>query len=68
MAASVWIQLGRIRQHWRMRLTMLLVNCGIIAAYLGLTGSTTPYSGNQRYVTPSLGQCAARFLGALGDF
>ena len=34
-----------------MLLIMLLVNCGVIAAYLWLTGSTTPYSGNQWLVT-----------------
>lgn len=40
-------QIGKTRQHWRMLLLMLLANCGIIAAYLWLTGSTTPYSSNQ---------------------
>ncbi len=44
-------QIGSIRQHWRMLLIMLLANCGVIAAYLLLTGSTTPYSGNQWLVT-----------------
>jgi membrane protease YdiL (CAAX protease family) len=42
---------GRAAQHWRMLLGMLLANCGFIAAYLWLTGSSTPYSGNQWLVT-----------------
>ncbi len=44
-------QMGKTRQHWRMLLAMLLANCGVIAAYLWLTGSTTPYSGDQWLVT-----------------
>jgi membrane protease YdiL (CAAX protease family) len=44
-------QVGKISQHWRMLLVMLVVNCGVIAAYLWLTNSTTPYSGNQWLVT-----------------
>lgn len=44
-------QVGKIRQHWRMLLIMLLANCGVIGAYLWLTGSTTPYSGNQWLLT-----------------
>ena len=41
------LQVGRIWQHWRLLLIMLLANCGVIAAYLWLTQSGTPYSGNQ---------------------
>jgi membrane protease YdiL (CAAX protease family) len=44
-------QIGKIRQHARMLLIMLLANCGVIAAYLWLTASSTPYSGNQWLVT-----------------
>jgi membrane protease YdiL (CAAX protease family) len=44
-------QFGKIRQHWRMLLMMLLANCSVIAAYLLLTGSSTPYSGNQWLAT-----------------
>jgi membrane protease YdiL (CAAX protease family) len=47
-------QIGKIWQHWRMLLVMLLANCGIIAAYLWLTSSTTPYSGNQWLVTEAI--------------
>ena len=47
-------QIGTIQQHWRMLLVMLLCNCGIIAAYLWLTHSTTPYSANQWLVTEVL--------------
>lgn len=43
-------QIGKIWQHWRMLLVMLLANCGVIAIYLWLAGST-PYSGNQWLVT-----------------
>jgi membrane protease YdiL (CAAX protease family) len=44
-------QLGRTWQHWRLLLGMLIANCGVIAAYLWLTGSATPYSGNQWLLT-----------------
>jgi membrane protease YdiL (CAAX protease family) len=44
-------QTGKIRQCWRMLLIMLLANCGVIAAYLALSGSVTPYSGNQWLLT-----------------
>jgi membrane protease YdiL (CAAX protease family) len=45
------LQIGKTWQYGRMILVMLLVNCGVIAAYLWLTSSTTPYSGNQWLVT-----------------
>lgn len=44
-------QWGRTREHWRMLAIMMTVNCGVIAAYLWLTGSSTPYSGNQWLLT-----------------
>lgn len=44
-------QTGKIRQHWRLILVLLVANCGVIAAYLWLTSSSTPYSGNQWLVT-----------------
>jgi membrane protease YdiL (CAAX protease family) len=44
-------RVGKIWQHRRLLLVMLLANCGVIAAYLWLTGSSTPYSGNQWLVT-----------------
>jgi membrane protease YdiL (CAAX protease family) len=47
-------QFGKIRQYWRMLLIMLIVNCGVIAAYLWLTGGGTPYSGNQWLVTEAI--------------
>ncbi len=47
-------QVGKISQNWRMVLIMLLANCGVIAAYLLLTGSSTPYSGNQWFLTEVL--------------
>jgi membrane protease YdiL (CAAX protease family) len=43
--------IGKTWRHWRMVLVMLLANCGVIAAYLWLTSSTTPYSGNQWLLT-----------------
>jgi hypothetical protein len=44
-------QIGKIKQHWRMLLIMLVANCGVIAAYLWLTQSSTPYSVNQWLLT-----------------
>lgn len=44
-------QLGQIRSHWRLLLIMLIANCGIIAGYLWLSNSSTPYSGNQWLIT-----------------
>jgi membrane protease YdiL (CAAX protease family) len=44
-------QIGRTRQHWRLLVFLLLVNCGVVAAYILLTGSGTPYSGNQWLLT-----------------
>ena len=44
-------QIGQTRRYWRMLLLMLLANCGVIAAYLWLTGSGTPFSGNRWLVT-----------------
>jgi len=46
-------QWGKIGRHWRMLLIMLLANCGVVAGYLLLTGST-PYSGNQWLVTETV--------------
>lgn len=47
-------QLGSTARHWRMLLLMLLVNCGLVAGFLILTHSTTPYSGNQWLVTEAI--------------
>lgn len=44
-------QIGETRRYWRMLLLMLLANCGVIAGYLWLTGSGTPFSGNQWLMT-----------------
>jgi membrane protease YdiL (CAAX protease family) len=44
-------QMGSIRRHWRLLLIMLVVNCGVIAAYLWLAGGGTPYSGNEWLIT-----------------
>lgn len=43
-------KVGSTFKHYRMLLVMLAVNCGVIAAYLTLTGGT-PYSGNQWAIT-----------------
>ena len=48
------LQIGNTRKHWRMLVLMLLANCGVIAAFLWLTGNSTPYSGNQWLVTEIL--------------
>jgi membrane protease YdiL (CAAX protease family) len=47
----VGFQIGQTRRYWRMLLLMLLVNCGVISAYLALSGSGTPFSGNQWLLT-----------------
>lgn len=43
-------QAGKIFQHYRMLLLLLTINCGVVAGYLLLAGST-PYSGNQWTLT-----------------
>ncbi len=45
------MQVGETKAHWRWLLVMLLINCGVVAAYLILSGSTTPYSGSQWLLT-----------------
>jgi membrane protease YdiL (CAAX protease family) len=45
------LQVGETKAHWRLLLVMLLINCGVVAAYLIFSGSTTPYSGNQWLLT-----------------
>jgi membrane protease YdiL (CAAX protease family) len=45
---------GQTRRHWRWLLVVLLINCGVVAGYLWLTSSSTPYSGNQGFVTEVL--------------
>ncbi len=60
IALAIWrpglfrFHMGNIRKHWKMLLIMLIINCGIIVAYLLLTGSTTPYSGNQWLLTETV--------------
>jgi membrane protease YdiL (CAAX protease family) len=41
---------GQTRRHWRWLLVILLINCGVVAGYLWLTSSSTPYSGNPWFV------------------
>ena len=53
-AAPVRLDLGQTAKHWRMLLVMLAVNCGVIGAYLWLTRSSTPYSGNQWLLTEAV--------------
>ncbi len=56
IAVSAWrpnfvgLHVGRTRERWRMLTWMLLVNCGVVATFILLTGAT-PYSGNQWLVT-----------------
>jgi len=56
-AALLWrrdllaLRRGRIGRHWRLLLGMLLANLAIIGAYLWLSGSPTPYSGDQWLLT-----------------
>ena len=44
---------------------MLLANCGVIAAYLWLTGSGTPFSGNQWLVKQANATEALPFIRAM---
>jgi membrane protease YdiL (CAAX protease family) len=44
-------QIGETRRHWKLLLVMLLANCGVVAAFLRLSGSGTPYSGDQWLAT-----------------
>lgn len=46
-------QTGKIARYGKMLLVMLALNCGIIAAYLALTGGT-PYSGNEWLLTEAV--------------
>lgn len=48
------LQFGSIRQHWRLLLAMLAFNCGVITAYLWLSGGGTPYSDNQWLITEAV--------------
>lgn len=50
----IGLQLGQTGRRWRLLLAMLAANCGVIAAYLWLTGSSTPYSDNQWLLTEVL--------------
>ena len=50
-AREMGFRVGQTTQHLRMLLIMLLANCGVVGAYLGLTGSGTPYSGDQWLLT-----------------
>lgn len=45
------LQIGTSFQHWRLILGMLIINCGVVAGYLWLSGSGTPYSGDQWLIT-----------------
>jgi membrane protease YdiL (CAAX protease family) len=44
-------QIGKSLQEWKLLLFFLLLNCGVIFAYFYMTGSSSPYSGNQWLVT-----------------
>lgn len=45
---------GQTRRYWRSLFVVLVVNCGVVAGYLWLTGSSTPYSGNPWFVTETI--------------
>lgn len=44
-------QLGQSLRHWRLLLLFLVANSGVVAGYLILSGTTTPYSGDQWWFT-----------------
>jgi membrane protease YdiL (CAAX protease family) len=46
-------QPGKTRQSWKLILVLLALNCGIVGAYLALTGGT-PYSGNEWLLTETV--------------
>jgi membrane protease YdiL (CAAX protease family) len=41
------LQVGSMRSRWRFVLSVIIVNCVVVGAFLLLSGSSTPYSGNQ---------------------
>jgi len=41
------LQVGEVKSRWRFVLTIIVVNCGVVGVFLLLSGSGTPYSGNQ---------------------
>jgi len=45
------LNFGEIRPHWRLIVSVVAVNCGLVAAFLVLTGGNTPYSGNEWLIT-----------------
>jgi membrane protease YdiL (CAAX protease family) len=45
------LNFGEIRPHWRLIVSVVAVNCGLVAAFLYLTGGNTPYSGNEWLIT-----------------
>ncbi len=48
---QIGLRFGEIAQHWLLLLGMLVFNCGIILVYLLLSRGSTPYSGNQWFIT-----------------
>ena len=41
------LQTGEMRSRWRLVLSIIVMNCAVVGGFLLLTGSSTPYSGNQ---------------------
>jgi membrane protease YdiL (CAAX protease family) len=41
------LQAGQMRSRWRFVLSIIIINCVVVGAFLLLSGSSTPYSGNQ---------------------
>lgn len=41
------LQAGQMRSRWRFVLSIIIVNCAVVGGFLFLSGSGTPYSGNQ---------------------
>lgn len=41
------LQVGEMRSRWRFVLSIIIINCVVVGAFLFLSGSSTPYSGNQ---------------------
>ncbi len=41
------LKVGQMRSRWRFVLSIIIINCLVVGAFLVLSGSSTPYSGNQ---------------------
>jgi membrane protease YdiL (CAAX protease family) len=45
------LQVGQMRARWRFVLFVIILNCAVVGGFLLLSGTSTPYSGNQWLLT-----------------